>query len=65
MPPFVVWTLAAIGAAALVRFLIKETRRVNAELDAARADTVARPAEPIAKLVRDPLTGQYRPEHRR
>jgi hypothetical protein len=63
MPPLVIWTLAAIGAVAVVRFLVKETRRVTAELDAARADGVAASAEPITKLARDPLTGLYRPEH--
>jgi hypothetical protein len=62
LPPVIAWTLAAIGATALSRVLVREWRRVNAELDAQ-----ARAAEPIArehlaKLRRDPNTGEYRPE---
>ena len=62
LPPVIAWTLAAIGVTALSRLLVREWRRVNAELDAQ-----ARAAEPIArehlaKLRRDPNTGEYRPE---
>jgi len=62
LPPVIAWTLAAIGAAALSRVLMRQWRRVNAELDAH-----ARAAEPVArehlpKLRRDPNTGEYRPE---
>ena len=62
LPPVIVWTLAAVGAAALSKLLVKEWRRVNAELDAHQ-----RAAEPVARerlptLRRDPNTGEYRPE---
>jgi hypothetical protein len=62
LPPVIVWTLAAIGAAAISKLLVKEWRRVNAELDAN-----GRAAEPVARerlptLRRDPNTGEYRPE---
>jgi hypothetical protein len=60
LPPVIAWTLAAIGAAALSRVLVREWRRVNAELDARASEPVAR--EHLPKLRRDPNTGEYRPE---
>jgi hypothetical protein len=62
LPPVIAWTLAAIGAAALSKVLVREWRRVNAELDAR-----GRAAEPVAReelptLRRDPNSGVYRPE---
>ena len=59
MPPVILWVLGAVGAVVAVRWAVKEARRINAELDAAKA---ARTAEPIPNLVRDPATDQYRPE---
>ena len=35
IPPLVKWTLGALGAAAVVHWVVKEVRRVNAELDRA------------------------------
>jgi hypothetical protein len=61
LPPVIVWTLAALGAAALAKVLAKEWQRVNAELDAhERAESVVR--ENIPTLRRDPQTGVYRPD---
>ena len=40
MPPFMLWLAGAAGAAVVARFLIKEARRINHELDAARAGSV-------------------------
>jgi HAMP domain-containing protein len=62
LPPVITWTLAVVGAAALSKLLVKEWRRINAELDARE-----RAAEPVAReqlqtLRRDPNTGVYRPE---
>jgi hypothetical protein len=62
LPPVIAWTLAAIGAAALSKVLVKEWRRINAELDACE-----RAAEPVTReqlptLRRDPSSGVYRPE---
>jgi len=62
LPPFIAWTLAAVGAVAISKMLVREWRRVNAELDAHE-----RAAEPVARselptLRRDPNTGEYRPE---
>lgn len=60
MPPVFVLALGALGAAALVKRLAGESRRVNAELDAQRAADAAREAS-RGTLRRDPSTGDYRP----
>jgi hypothetical protein len=59
MPPVILWVLGTVGATFAARWAMKEARRVNAELDAAKS---ARAAEPIPNLVRDPTTDQYHPE---
>jgi len=61
MPPVIVLALGVVGAAALVKLLARESRRVNAELDAARRAEEAN--EPAGRLTlrRDPATGEYRP----
>lgn len=62
-PPVITAVLGAVGAAALARALIKEWRRINAELDRvapAATETVER--ERLPKLRPDPRTGVYRPE---
>jgi hypothetical protein len=67
MPPFLLTPLAkvalgAMGAAAIVHWVAKEVRRINAELErmqqAATIDRTARQALPT--LRRDPRTGVYR-----
>jgi hypothetical protein len=66
MPPIAIVpllkvTLGALGAAAVVRWAVKEARRVNAELERVRKaplDPAARKAMPT--LRRDPQTGEYR-----
>ena len=63
MPPVVALAVGVVGAAALVRWCVKEVRRVNVNLDDVRrratAETVDRDALPT--LRRDPRTGEYRP----
>ena len=60
MPPVIAVALGLFGAAALVRWCVKEAHRVNAELDEVRgAEPVDRGALPTLK--RDPNTGEYRP----
>jgi hypothetical protein len=61
MPPAFVLALGLMGAAALVRWWVKESHRVNAELDSVRD---AAPIEPVDRgtLKRDPHTGEYRPD---
>jgi hypothetical protein len=61
VPPLLQWTLGALGAAVAAKFLVKQWRRVNADLH---------PAEPLRQsarenirvLRRDPVSGVYRPE---
>jgi hypothetical protein len=60
MPPVILWVLGAAGAAVLAKWVAKEARRVNAELDAVKAKA----GEPNSRLVRDPDSGHYRPERR-
>jgi hypothetical protein len=64
IPPLVMWTMGALGITALARLIVREHRRVNAELDAMRSATVVEKAE-LARnktLRRDPRTGVYRPD---
>lgn len=67
MPPFLLsplvkWTLAAAGGAAVVHWVVREVRRVNQELEAARTRARVRVNERRPTLRRDPLSGEYRPE---
>ena len=60
MAPVFALAVGLMGAAALVRWCVKEAHRVNAELDSVRE---APPAAPVDRgtLKRDPHTGEYRP----
>ena len=60
LPHLLAWTLGALGAAALIRLIAKEHRRVNDELDMARAKPVP-DKERLPTLRRDPRSGVYRP----
>lgn len=64
IPPLVMWALGALGVTALGRVLVREHRRINEELDAARNSVLTEHAERArAKpLKRDPRTGVYRPD---
>ena len=61
LSPLVKWSLAALGGAMAVHWVVKEARRINDELDEQRrvrvrvTDREARPT-----LRRDPSTGEYR-----
>lgn len=61
MPPLLVIALGGLGAAALVKVLARESRRVNAELDARRRAEAAGALDSRATLRRDPATGEFRP----
>lgn len=66
MPPILIspllkWTLVALGGAAMVHWVVREVRRVNEELDRAKARSRIPVAEPLPTLRRDPMTGEYRP----
>lgn len=65
MPPFVVVALGALGGTMLVRWALREARRINHELEEARLATVrerTRDQQRIRTLRRDPVTGVYRPD---
>ncbi len=63
MPAAFVFALGMMGAAALVRWCVKEVQRVNAELDNVRGSKSVEPVdrEALPTLKRDPDTGEYRP----
>ena len=61
IPPLVKWTLIALGGAAAVHWVVKEVRRVNEELERARARAIIADHKRMPTLRRDPLTGEYRP----
>jgi hypothetical protein len=61
IPPLVKWTLGALGAAAVVHWVVKEVRRVNEELDQARTVRISE-RENRPSLKRDPISGEYRPQ---
>ena len=62
IPPLVKWALAAFGGAAAVHWVVREVRRVNAEIDRVKAapatDLATRKSLPT--LRRDPATGEWR-----
>lgn len=60
MPPLILAIAGVVGGAALVRFVVRESRRINRELDDARHATLDE-REALTKLQRDPDTGTYRP----
>ena len=61
LSPLLKWSLAALGGAMVVHWVVKEAHRINEELDAAKrvkariSDFESRPT-----LRRDPRTGDYR-----
>ncbi len=60
MPPLILIAAGILGGAALVRFAVREGKRINRELDDARK---VKPDEQerMPKLRRDPESGTYRP----
>jgi hypothetical protein len=63
IPPLFILALGVMGAAVVVRWAMKETHRVNADLDRVRDPAVAEPArDALPTLKRDPATGEYRPD---
>lgn len=61
MPQVILWALGVVGAAVVAKWVAKEVRRVNAELDAVRTAPVAGAASDRGSLERDP-DGVYRPK---
>ncbi len=63
IPPVIAWTLSVLGAAALAKLLVREWRRIEAELHNHPKRSTAEPERAqLPKLRRDPVTGIYPPE---
>ena len=65
MPPLVIsplvrLALGAVGTGVVLRWVVKEVRRVNAELDRVKAGSDPAVREAIPTLRRDPHTGEWR-----
>jgi hypothetical protein len=62
IPAVVKLALGAIGAAAVVHWVVKEVRRINEELDRLKAVPVVEPVarEALPMLRRDPQSGEWR-----
>lgn len=63
MAPVFAFAVGLMGAAAFVRWCVKEVQRVNVELDNVRSRRAAAPIDrdSLPTLKRDPQTGEYRP----
>ncbi len=62
MPPLILVVAGALGGTVLARWVMREVRRVNDELDRVRAAMGEPQPEPVRRLRRDPKTGAYWPE---
>jgi hypothetical protein len=60
IPPLVKWTMGAVGAAVVLHWVVKEVRRINQELDQAKARVRVTDRKVYPTLRRDPHTGEYR-----
>ncbi len=61
LSPLVKWSLVAAGGAMVVHWVVKETRRINEELERAKRAARISDRENMPTLRRDPSTGEYRP----
>ena len=65
MPPLVIsplvrLALGAVGTGVVLRWVVKEVRRVNAELDRVKAGSDPAVRQGLPTLRRDPRTGEWR-----
>jgi hypothetical protein len=61
LTPLLKWSLAAVGGAMVIHWVVKEARRINEELDLAKRVKVRisdQESRPTLRL--DPRTGEYR-----
>jgi hypothetical protein len=63
MPAILLWTVGAVGVLAAAKWIMRESRRINAELHPDRygEPAASRSASPNGRLRRD-ASGVYRPE---
>ena len=61
LSPLVKWTLAVVGGAMVVHWVVKEARRINEELDRAKRAVRITERDNFPTLRRDPSSGEYRP----
>jgi hypothetical protein len=61
MPPVIVWAAGIAGAAYVVKFARKEWRRVNAELDRVKAQSMREPERATLPTLRRDPEGVFRP----
>jgi hypothetical protein len=64
MPAALAFAVGLMGAAALLRWCVREVQRVNLDLDNLRGRSGTAPIDrdTLPKLKRDPDTGEYRPD---
>lgn len=63
MPPLILVIFGALGGTALVRWGLREARRINDELERIRNAQMAEVrVDTLPRLRRDPVTGAYWPE---
>lgn len=61
LTPVLKWSLAALGGAMVVHWVVKEARRINDELEQAKRVKVRiRDMENRPTLRRDPASGEFR-----
>ena len=65
MPPLVIaplvrLALGAVGTGVVLRWVVKEMRRINAELDQVKAGSDPAERQGLPTLRRDPRTGEWR-----
>jgi hypothetical protein len=62
IPPLVKVALAVLGAGAVIHWVVKEVRRINAELERVRTATAIDPVarKELPTLRRDPSSGDWR-----
>jgi hypothetical protein len=60
MPLVIIGALGALGGTLLARLVVREARRINAELTEIRNRGMRQKPETRPTLRRDPATGEYR-----
>lgn len=58
--PFIRLALGAVGTGVALRWVVKEVRRINAELDRVKAGSDPAVREALPTLRRDPRSGEWR-----